>query len=239
VGLPPAAEAPTELPHGRIIGLAEEQPRLRILIAEDQHENLLLLRKQLEPLGFDLREAVNGQEAVEIFEQWHPHLIWMDVRMPVMDGLTATRRIKATGDGACTKIIALTAHALEEERREILAAGCDDFIRKPYREAEIFEVMAKHLGLRYVYEGELETPSGYESELHPEQLAALPADLLERLHQAVVELDILQTRELIAQITACNASAGNVMETLASRFEYDRLLKLLERTEPGPSSGRE
>ena len=99
------------------MGLAEGQPRYRLLIVEDQPENRLLLRSLLDPLGFELSEAVNGQEAVALFEQWHPDLIWMDIRMPVMDGLEAVRRIRATKAGADTKIIALTAHALEEERR--------------------------------------------------------------------------------------------------------------------------
>jgi CheY-like chemotaxis protein len=88
------------------------------------------------------------------YEAWQPHLIWMDIRMPVMDGLETTRRIKATEAGRRTKIIAVTAHALEEERTEILAAGCDDFIRKPYQVTEIFECLAKHLGVRYITTGE-------------------------------------------------------------------------------------
>ena len=99
--------------------MAEGQPRYRLLIVEDQPENRLLLRRLLDPLGFELREAANGQEAVALFEQWHPDLIWMDIRMPVMDGLEAVRRIRATKAGADTKIIALTAHALEEERNQL------------------------------------------------------------------------------------------------------------------------
>jgi CheY-like chemotaxis protein len=79
-------------------------------------------------------------------------LIWMDIRMPVMDGLATTRRIKASHAGANTKIVAVTAHALEEERREIMAAGCDDFIRKPYRDVDIVDALSKHLGVRFVYE---------------------------------------------------------------------------------------
>ena len=149
--LPSVAE-PEEPKHGRILGLAEGQPRYRLLIVEDQPENRLLLRRLLEPLGFELREAANGQEAVALFEQWHPDLIWMDIRMPVMDGLEAVRRIRATKAGAETKIIALTAHALEEERSPIMAAGCDDLVRKPFREQEIFDALARHLRLKFIYE---------------------------------------------------------------------------------------
>ncbi len=135
--------------HSNVIGLAEGQKRYRLLITEDKLENRMLLRQLLEPLGFELREAINGKEAIALFEQWHPHLIWMDIRMPVMNGLEATRHIKKTQDG--TKIVALTAHALEEERLEILEAGCDDFIRKPYRDTDIFKALSKHLNVRFRY----------------------------------------------------------------------------------------
>ena len=119
VSVLPSVAEPEEPKRGRILGLAEGQPRYRLLIVEDQAENRLLLRSLLDPLGFELREAVNGKEAVALFEQWRPDLIWMDVRMPVMDGSEAVRRIRAAKAGADTKIIALTAHALEEERRPL------------------------------------------------------------------------------------------------------------------------
>jgi CheY-like chemotaxis protein/anti-sigma regulatory factor (Ser/Thr protein kinase) len=150
VTIPSSESVGVESRHDRVIGVAPDQPRYRLLIVEDQPINRVLLCKILEPLGFELREADNGQAALMHFEQWQPHLIWMDIRMPVMDGLEATRRIKATEAGRRIKIIAVTAHALEEERTEILAAGCDDFIRKPYHVTEIFECLAKHLGVRYI-----------------------------------------------------------------------------------------
>jgi Amt family ammonium transporter len=86
-----------------------------------------------------------------MFHQWRPHFIWMDVRMPVMDGLEATRRIKETEAGKSTHIVAITAHALEEEQAKILSAGCDDIVCKPFPLNQIFEVMSKHLRLKYVH----------------------------------------------------------------------------------------
>jgi len=181
-------------------------------------------------LGFDLREAVNGQEAVALFEEWRPDLIWMDIRMPVMDGLEAARRIKATEAGSRTKIVALTAHALEEERKPILAAGCDDVVRKPYREQELFEVMARHLGLKYVYEkeGNQLSPAGSKAAIRPERWAALPLELLTQLHQAAVALDTTRTLALIGRITELDASIGRLLNDLAAKLDYPRLLKLLE-----------
>lgn len=233
VGITQARKAHSDILPGRIIGLAEDPPRIKILIAEDKLENRVLLYKLLAPLGFALKEAVNGKEAVEISNQWHPHLIWMDIRMPVMDGMEATRRIKSTEAGANTKIIALTAHALEEERSEILAAGCDDFIRKPYRETEIFDAMAKHLGLKYEYE-EIKTRSDASGiELRQEQLAALPEELTQNLHQAVLELDMMRSQELIRQIANHDSAIGLELEMLAKRLEFNSILKLLETSEVG------
>ena len=100
---------------------------VRLLIVDDNFEGRLLLRKILQPLGFQLHEACNGLEAVEIFQEWQPHLIWMDVRMPVMDGKEATRRIKALPTGNNTIVVALTASVFEDQREELFIAGVDAF----------------------------------------------------------------------------------------------------------------
>jgi CheY-like chemotaxis protein len=223
---------PEEPKHGCILGLAGGQPAYRLLIVEDQPENRLLLRRLLDPLGFELREAVNGQEAVAQFEQWHPDLIWMDIRMPVMDGLEAVRRIRATQAGVQTKIIALTAHALDEQSKPILAAGCDDLVRKPFREQELFDALTRHLRLKFIYEKaprQKNTPEAPELALRPEQLDVLPAELRRDLRQAVIELDTARTKALIEQVTERDASLGRALNTLATQFDYERLLKLLEK----------
>ena len=221
--------------HGRILGVAEGQPQYRIMIVDDQPENRLLLRRLLEPLAFELCEAVNGEEAVSLFEQWRPDLIWMDIRMPVMDGLEAVRRIRATKRGAQTKIIALTAHALREESKPIMAVGCDECVRKPFREQEIFDALTRHLGLRFVYENTLGPESVPETSgftLRPEQLDVLPADLVRDLRQAVIELDTARTHALIEQVTARDASLGRALQTLATQLGYKHLLKMLKRDRP-------
>jgi len=234
--LPTVAE-PEAPKHGRILGLAAGRPSSRLLIVEDQPENRLLLRRLLDPLGFELREAVNGQEAVAQFEQWHPDLIWMDIRMPIMDGLEAVRRIRATQAGAKTKIIALTAHALDEESKPILAAGCDDLVRKPFREQEIFDVLTRHLRLKFSYEmapRQKITPQAPGLALRPEQLDALPAELLRDLRQAAIELDTARTQALIGQVTEREALLGQALNTLAKQFDYEGILKLLEREPSHP-----
>jgi CheY-like chemotaxis protein len=156
----------------------------------------------------------------------------MDIRMPIMDGLEAVRRIRATQAGAKTKIIALTAHALDEESKPILAAGCDDLVRKPFREPEIFDVMTRHLRLKFIYEKaprQKIKPQAPGLVLRPEQLDALPAELLRDLRQAVIELDTARTQALIGQVTERDASLGRALNTLATQFDFESLLKLLER----------
>jgi signal transduction histidine kinase/DNA-binding NarL/FixJ family response regulator len=226
VTLLPSEAAPDEPRRGRVTGLAKGQPRHRLLIAEDQPVSRLLFRRLLEPLGFELREAVNGQAAVTIFEKWHPHLIWMDIRMPVMDGLEATRHIKATDAGAQTKIVAVTAHALEEERREILAAGCDDVIRKPYKNVEIFDALSKHLEVRFVYEEE-PAPTAGVAPMDPTVLADLPDKLLKELEQALVRLDTGAVNRAIEAIRTHHPSKADALGAVARDLQYGRILRMV------------
>jgi CheY-like chemotaxis protein len=211
---------------GRVTGLAEGQPHYRLLIAEDNLMNRLLLRKLLEPLGFDLREAANGEEAVAVFEKWRPHLIWMDIRMPVLDGLEATRRIKASDLGPNTKIVAVTAHALEEERSEILASECDDFIRKPYQQHEIIDALRKHLGVRFLYE-EAPSPAAGDALLNAGDLADLPSAWLHDLEQALVRLDIGAVNLAIEGIRAHHPSQADALGATARDLQFGRMLRVI------------
>jgi CheY-like chemotaxis protein len=152
VGQVDAVNIQTQKPTRRVSGLEPGQPRYRILVVDDRWANRLLLTKLLAPIGFEVREAENGQAAIAIWESWEPHLIWMDMQMPVLNGYEATQRIKSHLKGQATVIIALTASTLEEERAIVLSAGCDDFVRKPFREEVMFDKIAQYLGVRYVYE---------------------------------------------------------------------------------------
>jgi signal transduction histidine kinase/CheY-like chemotaxis protein len=214
----------------RVIGLAPGQSIPRILVVDDKKENRAPLIRLLEIAGCNVREAVDGREAVEVFSQWHPDFIWMDIRMPVMDGLEATRLIKATQEGITTPIVAVTASALAEDRGPILAAGCDDLVRKPYREQEIFEVMAKHLGLRYLYERYQGEEQALAVKLSAEQLLILPEILRSQLHQAVLRLDTAETLAVIEEIGTLHPAIGAVFKRLVHAFEYEPLLNMIEDT---------
>lgn len=214
---------------GRITGLAPERQRYRLLIVEDEPQNRLLLHKLLEPLGFDLREAVTGREAVALAEQWHPHLIWMDICLPDIDGLQATRQIKASEAGAYTKIVALTARALEHERKEILAAGCDDFIRKPYRDTEIFEALEKDLGVRFMYaEDKSLTAAIVDGKVSVTQLRKLPPDLLDELRQAAELLDGQRCLDIAGRIGGIDHELGARLQRMVKDLQFKELLALLD-----------
>ena len=227
-----AKEVESKQPKRRVIALAPNQPRYRILIVDDKSLNRQLLVKLLNPLGFELKEAVNGQDAVAVWDEWEPHLIWMDMRMPVMDGYEATQAIKVTTKGQATAIIALTASVLEEERAVVLSAGCDDFIRKPFRESDIFEAMHKHIGVQYIYDDaavaeELATQTADETALTAETMATLPAEWVTALQQAIRTVDMEGIAEITDRIRSQNAPLANAIDRCIDNFQYDKILALL------------
>lgn len=211
----------------RVVALAPGQPRYRVMVVDDRGEARQLLKRLLTPLGFDVREACNGQEAVELWRTWPAQLIWMDMRMPVMDGRAATRCIKSSSNGGATVIIALTASSFEDERADILAAGCDDFLRKPFHESELFALMQKHLGVRFIYQEEGGGGAAAPT-LDAEALAVLPAAQREALEQALVQLDTAAVTAAIAAVG--DPSLAHALATLANEFQYTQILRLLQGT---------
>jgi CheY-like chemotaxis protein len=216
-----------------VIALAPNQPRYRILIVDDKWPSRQLLIKLLNPLGFELKEAENGQQAIETWEEWQPHLIWMDMRMPVMNGYEATQKIREHTKGQATAIVALTASVLEEERAVILDAGCDDFLRKPFKENDIFDLMHKHIGVKYVYEdsGEVVESEGDEEtkiEDLKSEIVQLPSDLLAKLQEFVETADLQAILPLIDVIGESNKPLANTLTKLVNGFRFDILQEVFE-----------
>jgi CheY-like chemotaxis protein len=200
-----------------------------MLVVDDKRENRRLLVEWLQAVGFVVREAANGQAAIEIWEAWSPHMIWMDVRMPVLDGYEATRRIKASQRGQATVIIALTASAFEHEHEIVRAAGCDDVVRKPVREATIFAKIAEHLGVRFVYEDPPPaTIPERAAELRPADLAALPTEWLAELRQAADEVDTALAEAAITRIRGRDAALADGLADLVANYRFDKLQELIQ-----------
>ncbi len=236
LALAEAAEIQVQQPNKRVIGLAPDQPQYRILVVDDQWSNRLLLVKLLEPLGFEVREAENGRDAIAVWSSWSPHLIWMDLRMPVMDGYEATKYIKAHPKDKTTVIIALTASAFEQERGMALSAGCDDFVRKPFREAVIWEKMAEYLGVRYVYaqKDEVEGRSRKDEKttsdfrLQSSDFIVMPAEWVAQLHQAAALAKTKPIFKLIEQIPETHASLAKALADLVNDFRFDLIIELTQ-----------
>ncbi|WP_373537888.1 PAS domain S-box protein [Microcoleus sp.] len=242
VSLPNAVEIQVAQTARLVVGLEPGQPEYRILAVDDRLESRLLLVRMLASLGFAVRDAENGVEAVSVWSSWEPHLIWMDMRMPVMDGYEATKQIKAHLKGQATVIIALTASAFDEERSMILSAGCDDFVAKPFREQVILEKMAKYLGVRYVYDREASPSSDavvpgdvWASEtadvpftLNASLFEGMPTQWVDELYAAADAVDNERIFELLSSIPAINLGFSRAIADLANNFRCDRIIDLIE-----------
>ena len=221
-----------QLQNRRVIALDPNQPEYRILVVDDSDINRQLLVKLISPLGFEVQEATNGREAISIWESWEPHLIWMDMVMPIMDGIEATKRIKSSTKGQATAIIALTASVFEEEKTVVLAAGCNDFVRKPFKEQTIFDIMAKYLGVSYIYH-EKDLP------LRPENatveplnlsglLATMPKKWIVKLHSASLDADSELVSQLIEEISSDRILEREILRDWVNKFQFEMILDLTE-----------
>ncbi len=225
----------------RIIGLAEGQPALRLLVVDDNKNNRRLLVKLLRTVGFDVAEAVNGRTAIEKWKTWKPHLIWMDMRMPVMDGYAATAHIKKSREGDRAVIVALTASAFEEDRIKVLEHGGDDYVRKPFRESEIFEKLSRHLGVKFSYSETRATPESRKSvslsngDIEREAATLVPG-LLEELGEATEFSDAARIDQVIEEIRTQNAQLAESLGKLAEKFAYDEILTLVAKAQTAARS---
>jgi CheY-like chemotaxis protein len=211
------------------IGLVEGQ-HYRLLVVEDNRESRQLLVKMLETLGFEVQQAENGREAIDRWKSFAPHLIWMDLRMPVMDGYEATRQIRAQPQGGETVILALTASAFEDERPLAISAGCDDFSRKPFREQELFEKMAHYLGVRYRYESidPISIPAATPADLTAALLLIeqMPAEWRSQLHQAATQVDAEQILRSIDLIPPEYSALAVAIVDLMNHYRFDQIVEL-------------
>ncbi|MEG4962937.1 MULTISPECIES: GAF domain-containing protein [unclassified Microcoleus] len=222
-------------PQKKVISLAPNQPEYRILVVDDRADNCLVIERLLSPLGILVREARDGQEAIAVWEDWQPHLIWMDMQMPVMDGYEATRKIKAHPLGKQTVIVALTASAFEEERQTILRAGCDDFMRKPFEAKILFAKMEELLGLRYIYEESVDEKLENESEISgvtsnqsvvESELSQMPVEWVEKIYDAAHECCDDKILKLIEEMPRQFALTAQVLTTLVHDFLFDDIIEL-------------
>jgi len=224
IPLPPAAVVPQADSGARVIGLSEGQNYPRILVAEDHPDNQQVVEQILTRIGCQVRIAANGQIAVELFQTWHPQLILMDIRMPVMNGYEATRIIRSLPGGDKTPVVALTASVFEEERSKALAAGCNDLVRKPIEENQLFEIIRRLLGLRYEY---AESVPAAPTAVAKADLSALPTEIRADLAQVVTMLDEEAVVSIVKRLRAEYPDEANVIMELLEGYRFDRIGELL------------
>ena len=216
----------------RILGVVEGQPEYRILIVDDVAINRKLLLKMLQPLPFELREASHGKEAVDIAREWFPHLIWMDMKMPVMNGIVATELIKQMPQGQETIIIALSASVLDEEKQITFNAGCDDFMHKPFTENALLEMMGRYLNIDYIYEEVDEAESiGSEFASDDEEslsLAAIDREWLHEFREANLSLDFDRLVELLEELSGRQPKVTRRLLSWVNNFEYEKIQDFLD-----------
>lgn len=239
------------LPQPTITAIAPGQPTYRILVVDDVAENAQLLVKLLRPLGFEVTTAANGEEVIQQWRAIQPHLILMDMRMPIMDGYEATRRIRALEkpyldhsesklqnpeskiQNPPTVILALTASAFEEEKETVLAAGCDDFIRKPFQTEALLEKIGRQLGVQYSYatlDQEIAEPSvpleSLSSAALSEAIATQPLDWQRRVHQAASEANEEQLLELVQELGADHEDLRRSLVELTEMLQFEQIMTL-------------
>jgi PAS domain S-box-containing protein len=239
-----ASGVPLPLPGSTVKILPGQTPR-RILVVDDVPTNCKVLTKLLNPLPWPIREAGNGQEAVAIWRQWRPDLIWMDLRMPIMDGYEAIRQIRQleadelVRDPAAyhrTQIIVLTAGTLEDEVGRSLAAGADETVLKPLCQQRLFELLGKHLRLAYTYESLPTCPVPIEPAPLAELLSEQPADWLQALHYAALCCDDSQVNQLLQSLPPESQAIAHSLQPLLYEFRFDAIAQVLQPLLP-PSFG--
>jgi CheY-like chemotaxis protein len=204
-----------------------------VLIADDNKDNRDLLAQTLGPVGFELRQASDGEEAVREFQAWQPDIILMDLRMPVMDGREATRRIKSSPKGKETLVIVLTASIFEDGVQDLTAAGAEGYIRKPFLESELFGIIARCLRINYVYAeeaaGSLPRQSAATAALSAEAMSRLPKDLVQGIRDAASTANLKRLLTLIGQLRTHDAQAAEGLRELANHYDYAAILRVIPR----------
>ncbi|HEY9647441.1 MAG TPA: PAS domain S-box protein, partial [Chroococcidiopsis sp.] len=222
-----------------VIGLVPGQPCPRILVVDDQRENRLVLVRLLTQIGIEVKEAGSGAEAIQIWQEWHPDLTWMDIRMPGMDGYETTKQIRAMEGENSSIIIALTAQASRSDRTLALAAGCNDYISKPFRQETLFFKLKEYLGLEYVY-AESTPPSLSESfasgpshnlspTMDPAILSELSAEWLNALERAAICGNDRAIANLIVQLPPELSPIAEQLMNFARQFQFEHILTMIHR----------
>jgi CheY-like chemotaxis protein len=226
----PTGVISTERMSNQVTGVVPHQPEYCILIVEDDPDNCEMLEQLLTIPGLCVHTASDGEAGLKASQKWQPDMIFMDIRMPVMDGYEATRRIKASPSGENTPIIAITAGVFKKERAKALAAGCDDIIIKPLRAAEVFARLEQYLGTSFIHTRPVSPPRDDiprpAEQPASRQLTDIPPELIRELNQAAGLIDKHAALATIENIRKYNPQTADELAALAKGFKFSKLFAL-------------
>lgn len=208
--------------------LTPDQGEIRLLIVDDSADNRAVARGLLEPLGFAVSEAINGQEALLLSATWNPQIILMDLVMPVMDGFETTRLLRKGPQHRSSCIIALSASTLQSHQERIFAAGFNAFIGKPYLLQDLLAAIAQHSSCRFTAATELRLADS--SVVDASHLAALPDFILSKLRQAVLIGDLARLQGLVPDIQMYDPALAALITEALDSFDFSILQTLLQNT---------
>jgi signal transduction histidine kinase/DNA-binding NarL/FixJ family response regulator len=212
----------------QIVGVFDDTKTLKILIAEDKENNILLLTKILDVLNFDIKIAKNGEEAVKLFETFHPDLIFMDKRMPKMNGDSATKIIRNLTNGDSVKIVMLSANAFG--KNSIENYNIDEFILKPYKAQQIYDVIKKYFDVRYIYKDKnIDTNTlNIPHKKFKKHLKELDKKLLDELFDSTILLNYDDMKNVMDKIKKIDPTLYDILKTFVKEINFMEIINTID-----------
>jgi signal transduction histidine kinase/CheY-like chemotaxis protein len=230
VGLAHTAAQEVRPDERRVVRVIGGGAPMRVLIADDNPENSELLQQMLQSVGFETRAVQDGEAALGAFVSWRPRVVLMDLRMPGLDGHEAIRHIRKLEGGPAAIIIAVSASVFEEDRRQVFAAGGDDFLSKPVRESDLFGKLKQLTGVEYEYAAEApRAPAGaIPTPMAPAQVAAeLSGEVRTALRAATKAADLDRILVLLDEAAPQAPAVVAELRQRVEGFDYEGVADLL------------
>jgi CheY-like chemotaxis protein len=219
-------------PVRKVIGLLDKTHPPKILVVDDQPENRMVMQELLEQVGVVTVTAEDGEQAVRMSQEWKPDLIFMDLRMPVMNGYDSARQITTNPKTASIPIVAVTASIMSSERKKVEESGMSGFVRKPYKAEDLFSMIEEKLSPRFIYGDEpamVGTKETTGAVLTRELVQVIPLDLREKMREATVKADLDELLKLIQQVKPYSSQVAKKLEDLANNYQYEALSNLFKK----------
>jgi len=228
VPLPPATESAVDSEEGssqRVVTRLADGYQVKALVADDVPENREILSQMLSNIGVSVITAENGQQALDLVRADSPDIVFMDIRMPGMDGLEAAQHIKNESESSCPKMVAVSASALLHERQKYLEAGFDDFVAKPVDVEQVYGVLANFLQVEFEYDAAESRPMDFST-------VSLPEELLSRLKAATEVYNTTELKRYLDEVEQLGNDGQRLAEHLRGwiqRSDIEAIISILEQ----------